>query len=430
MITASVGFVAALLLIFLRVPIAIALATVGFAGFAYLVGWNQAGVMLALISRESTMSYGLVVIPLFILMGNFVAGAGISGELYAAAQTWFGHRRGGLATATVLSCGGFAAVCGSSVATVVTIGKVALPSMAKYNYAGSLSSASVAAGATLGIIIPPSIMLVIYGIMTETHIGKLYVAGLVPGVMGIIGYMLAVRWAVWRKPETAPLAERASASERRASLKAVWPICTLFIFVVGGIYAGFFTAAEASGIGAFGAFLLALGNRRLTWARLLDILFDSALTSAMLIALLIGASVFTEFLNYTGAHTGLLQLVTGSGLPPVGVILMICAIYVVLGALMEELSMILLTIPLFFPIVIGLGYDPVWFGALVVVLCELGMIAPPVGVNLFVVRSIAPEIPLADIIRGIVPFIVANLVRILLIAVFPAIVLFLPDLLF
>lgn len=430
MLTASIGFSAALLLIFLRVPIVLALGAVGYVGFAYLVGWNQAGVMLALVSRESTMSYGLVVIPLFILMGNFVAGAGISGELYRAAQAWFGHRRGGLATATVLSCGGFAAVCGSSVATVVTIGKVALPSMAKYNYGGSLSAASVAAGATLGIIIPPSIMLVIYGIMTETHIGKLYMAGLVPGILGVIGYVLAVRWSVWRKPQLAPLAERAPAEERRASLKAIWPICTLFIFVVGGIYAGFFTAAEASGIGAFGAFLLALANRRLTWERLLDILYDSAMTSAMLIALLIGASVFTEFLNYTGAHTGLLEFVTGSGLPPVGIILLISAIYVVLGALMEELSMILLTVPLFFPIVVGLGYDPVWFGALVVVLCELGMIAPPVGVNLFVVRSIAPQIPLGDIVRGIGPFIVANIIRIIIIAVFPAIVLFLPDLLF
>ena len=430
MLVASIGFVASLLLIFLRVPIALSLATVGFLGFAYLVGLNQAGLMLALISRESTMSYGLVVIPLFILMGNFVAGAGISGDLYKAAQAYFGHRRGGLASATVLSCGGFAAVCGSSVATVVTIGKVALPSMAKYNYAGSLSAASVAAGATLGIIIPPSIMLVIYGIMTETHIGKLYVAGLVPGIMGIIGYLLAVQWSIWGNPELAPLAERASREERRGTLKGIWPICALFFFVVGGIYAGFFTAAEAAGIGAFGAFILAWANRRLTWDRFFNILYDSALTSAMLIALLIGASVFTEFLNYTGAHTGLLEFVNGSGLPPVGIILMICAIYVVLGALMEELSMILLTIPLFFPIVIGLGYDPVWFGVLVVVLCELGMIAPPVGVNLFVVRSIAPNIPLIDIVKGIGPFIVANLVRILIIAVFPALILFLPDLLF
>jgi len=430
MLLAGIGFVVSLLLIFLRVPIALALGVTGYVGFGYIVGWNQAGAMLALMARESTMSYGLVVIPLFILMGNFVAGAGISGDLYRAAQAWFGHRRGGLATATVMSCGGFAAVCGSSVATVVTIGKVALPSMRKYRYADRLSTASVAAGATLGIIIPPSIMLVIYGIMTETHIGMLYVAGFIPGLLGMLGYVLAVRWTVWRRPESAPVAQRAERSERIESLRRIWSICALFVLVIGGIYAGFFTAAEASGIGAFGAFLLAWSMGRLTWRTLHDILVDSALTSAMLIAMLIGASVFTEFLNYTGAHDGLLRFVNDSGLPPVGVVLLICAIYIVLGALMEELSMILLTVPLFFPIVTGLGYDPAWFGVLVVVLCELGMIAPPVGVNLFVVRSIAREVPLTTIIKGIVPFATANIIRILILAIFPAISLFLPRLLF
>ncbi len=430
MLLAGIGFFASLLLIFLRVPIAVALGVTGYVGFGYIVGWNQAGSMLALMARESTMSYGLVVIPLFILMGNFVAGAGISGDLYRAAQAWFGHRRGGLATATVMSCGGFAAVCGSSVATVVTIGKVALPSMRKYDYADYLSTASVAAGATLGIIIPPSIMLVIYGIMTETHIGMLYVAGFIPGILGLFGYVLAVRWTAWRRPDSAPVAERADRAERRDTLKRIWSICALFVLVIGGIYGGFFTAAEASGIGAFGAFLLALSMGRLSWRTLYDILVDSALTSAMLIAMLVGASVFTEFLNYTGAHDGLLNFVNTSGLPPVGVVLLICAIYIVLGALMEELSMILLTVPLFFPIVIGLGYDPVWFGVLVVVLCELGMIAPPVGVNLFVVRSIARDVPLTTIVKGIVPFAIANIVRIFILAVFPAISLFLPRLLF
>lgn len=430
MLVASVGFLASFVLIFLRVPIAISLALVGFAGFGYIIGWNQAGVMLALVTKESTMTYGLVVIPLFILMGNLVAGAGISGDLYKAAQAWLGHRRGGLAAATVVSCGGFAAVCGSSVATVVTIGKVALPSMKHYNYSDRLSTASVAAGATLGIIIPPSIMLVMYGIITETHIGKLYASGLVPGILGMIFYVLAVKWIVWRNPDSAPKAERASPEEKWKSLLGIWQICVLFVFVVGGIYSGMFTAAEASGIGAAGALALALAQRRLTWARLHEILIDSASTSAMLFAMLIGASVFTEFLNYTGAHEGLLALLNDAGLPPLGVILMICLIYIILGALMEELSMLLLTVPLFFPVITGLGYDPVWFGALVVVLCELGMIAPPIGVNLFVVRSIAPTVPLMEIVRGIGPFVVANIIRILLIAVFPIVALFVPNLLF
>jgi len=430
MLTATLGFLAALVLIFLRVPIAIALGVAGYLGFGLLSGWNQAGVMLSMMTRDSTMSYGLVVIPLFILMGNFVAGAGISSDLYRAAQAWFGHRRGGLATATVLSCGGFAAVCGSSVATVVTIGRVALPSMRRYNYDDRLSTATIAAGATLGIIIPPSIMLVIYGILTETHIGKLYVAGLIPGILGILGYILAVRWSVWRRPESAPVAERADKAERRDSLRRIWAVSLLFFGVIGGIYGGIFTAAEAAGIGAFGAFLLALMMGRLNRQTLMSILVDSAITSGMLIALLIGASVFTEFLNYTGAHEGLLQAVQQSGLPAPLVVLMICAIYIVLGALMEELSMILLTVPLFFPVVVGLGYDPVWFGILVVVLCELGMIAPPIGVNLFVVRTVAPETPLRSIIQGIMPFISANTLRILILALFPGITLFLPNLLF
>lgn len=430
MLVAGIGFLASFVLIFLRVPIAIALGITGVVGFGYLVGWNQAAIMLALMTRESTMSYGLVVIPLFILMGNFVAGAGISGELYRAAQAFFGHRRGGLATATVVSCGGFAAVCGSSVATVVTIGRVALPSMKSYGYADRLSAATVASGATLGIIIPPSIMLVMYGIITETHIGKLYAAGLIPGLIGVIGYVLAARWTVWRDPTSAPVAEKASQRERIDSLRGIWSVIVLFVFVLGGIYGGAFTAAEAAGIGSFGAFLLALAQRRLTWSKLHEILVDSAMTSTLLFGLLIGASMFTEFLNYSGAHTALLSFVSDAGLSPTGVILMICVIYIILGALMEEMSMILLTVPLFFPIVTGLGYDPVWFGVLVIVLCELGMIAPPIGVNLFVVRSIAPHIPLSEIVKGIVPFAMADIIRIFLLALFPALAMFLPHLLF
>lgn len=430
MLVAGVGFIFSFVLIFLRVPIAIALGVTGFIGFGYLVGWNQSAIMLALMTRESTMSYGLVVIPLFILMGNFVAGAGISGELYRAAQAYLGHRKGGLATATVVSCGGFAAVCGSSVATVVTIGRVALPSMQSYGYSPRLSTATIASGATLGIIIPPSIMLVMYGIITETHIGKLYAAGLIPGVMGMIGYILAVRWTVWRNPTAAPVAAKATRAEKLSALKGIWSVVVLFVFVLGGIYGGIFTAAEAAGIGAFGAFVLALAKRRLTWTKLHEILVDSAVTSTLLFGLLVGASMFTEFLNYSGAHTALLDFVTNSGLSPTGVILLICLIYIILGALMEEMSMILLTVPLFFPIVTGLGYDPVWFGVLVIVLCELGMIAPPIGVNLFVVRSIAPQVPLAEIVRGIVPFAVADIVRIFLLAVFPALALFLPGVLF
>lgn len=430
MLAAATGFFATFVLIFMRVPIAIALGVVGLVGFGWIVGWNQAGVMLALTTRSSTMTYGMVVIPLFVLMGNFVAGAGISRELFRAAQNYFGHRRGGLALATVVSSGGFAAVCGSSVATVITIGRVALPSMRSYKYDDSLSTGAIAAGATLGVMIPPSIILVIYGIITDSHIGKLYAAGLLPGLVGIIGYAGAVMWTVRRRPDSAPAAEKVSRAERLSSLKEVWAIGALFALVLGGIYAGWFTAAEASGIGAFGAFALALFKRRLTWTSLQEILVDSAITSTLLITLLIGASMFTEFLNYTNAHRLILNFVQNSGFAPVQVVIVIALIYIFLGMIMETMSMILLTVPIFFPIVTGLGYDPVWFGILVVVLCELGLITPPIGVNLFIMRAVAPDIGIGTVIRGIIPFIVADIFRVALIIFVPGLSLLLPNLWF
>lgn len=419
MLAAILGFLFSFVLIFLRVPIAVALGTTGVIGFGLLTGWKQSFNMLALTTREAAMTYSMVVIPLFVLMGNLIAATGIARDLYRAAQMFIGHRRGGLAQATVLSSGAFAMVCGSSVATVVTMGKVAIPSMRRAGYKDSLISATIAGGSTLGIIIPPSVMLVVYGILTETHIGKLYLAATFAGVAGVLGYMAAVQWTVWRDPSAGPATERASWSERFRSLTGVWPVAVLFSFVLGGIYSGWFTAAEAAGIGSFGAFLLAWMRRQLTWALLEKVFVETAQSTAVIFGLLIGAMVFVEFLNYTGAHKGLLHFVKDSGFSPFMVIMVICLIYIVLGALMEELSMVLLTVPLFFPIVTGLGFDGIWFGVLIVVLCELGMIAPPVGMNLFVVRSIAPDVPVKSILSGIVPFIVSDVVRVFVVAAFP-----------
>ncbi len=430
MLIASLGFLLAFILIFMRVPIAIAMGVTGFLGFGYLVGWHQSATMLALTTRDSTMSYAMVVIPLFILMGNLVAGTGVSRELFHSAQAFLGARRGGLAVATVMASGGFASICGSSVATVVTMGKVAMPSMRQFGYADSLSTASIAAGATLGILIPPSVLLVVYGIITETHIGKLYAAGLIPGLIGMLGYVAAVRWTVARNPGSAPAADGFSWRERFDSLMGIWAAVALFVMVIGGTYSGVFTATEASGFGAFGAFVIALARRRLTLAQLYDILFDTAQTTAVLFALIIGAGLFTEFLNYSGAHTALLDFVNNSGFSPFTVVLVICFIYIILGMLMESMSMILLTVPLFFPVVIGLGFDPVWFGILIVVLCELGLITPPIGINLFVMRSVAPDVAISTIIRGVIPFIGVDLLRVILIAAIPTISLFLPQLLF
>lgn len=428
MYAASAGFLFSFVLIFMRVPIAVALGLTGVVGFGLTAGWTQSFVMLALTTREAAMTYSMVVIPLFILMGNLVAGTGVSKELYHAAQAFMGRQRGGLASATVLSCGGFAMVCGSSVATVVTMGKVALPSMRSFNYDDRLSAATIAAGATLGIIIPPSVLLVIYGVMTETHIGKLYAAALIPGAMGVIGYILAVRWTVWRNPASAPPSTGSTRAEKLSAVLAIWPILALFGLVLGGIYSGLFTAAEAAGIGAMGAFALGVARKKMSVKLLQEVLIDTARSTAVIFGLLIGALVFTEFLNRTGAHNAVLSLVKDHGFTPFQVVAVICVIYIVLGALMEELSMILLTVPLFFPVVTGLGYDGVWFGVLVIVLCELGMIAPPVGMNLFVVRSFAPEIPIGTIVKGIAPFAVADIVRIFIIAAFPILSMYLPNL--
>jgi C4-dicarboxylate transporter, DctM subunit len=429
MLTALVGFGIAFGLIFLRVPIAIALASVGFFGFWWFTSLTPALSMVALTTQSTTMSYTLAVVPLFVLMGNLVAGAGISGELYRAAQAFLGHRRGGLAIATIVSCGGFAAVCGSSVATAVTMGRVSIPMMRKYGYADSLSTATVAAGGTLGILIPPSIIMVIYGITTETHIGKLFAAGILPGLLGIATAVMAVQWTVYRKPKTAPQAPRADRAERRDAVSRIWTVAALFALVLGGIYGGFFTATEAGGIGAAGALFFTL-MRRLSLRQYYDIFRDTAQTTAALFALIIGAHIFTQFVNYTGAHQSILSIVRDGGLSPFMVMLVIVSIYILLGCILDSLAMMLLTLPMFFPIVIGLGYDPVWFGILVVVLVELGMITPPLGINLFILRSIAPEVPLATIIRGIIPFVAADVVRVAIIAFVPAVSLFLPNLFF
>jgi C4-dicarboxylate transporter, DctM subunit len=429
MITALVGFAIAFGLIFLRVPVAIALALVGVGGVSYLIGTNPALSLVGLISSGTTMSYYLAVIPLFVLMGNLVAGAGISAELYRAAQSFVGHWRGGLAMATILSCGGFAAVCGSSVATAATMGRVSIPAMRKYGYSDSLSTAAVASGGTLGILIPPSILLVVYGVQTETHIGQLFAGGLIPGIIGIVGYMLAIRITVQLKPALAPATAKATRGERIDAIKNVWAVGVLFAIVLGGIYVGLFTAAEAGGIGAMGALAFALA-RRTSFRELVEIFRDSAMTTAILFALIIGATMFGQFINQTGAHHAVLELVNNTALSPFAVIMIIMVIYIVLGCVLDSLAMMLLTLPMFFPIVVGLGYDPVWFGIFVVMLIELGLITPPLGMNLFIIRSIAPEVPLSGIIRGVLPFVIADVVRIILLAAVPAIVLFLPTLLF
>ena len=430
MTAAIAGFAIAFVLLFLRVPISTGLALVGFGGLVVLSGWTPAMTTLALSAQSSTMAYTLSVLPLFVLMGNLVAGAGISGQLFKAGQMLIGRQRGGLAMATVLACAGFGTICGSSVATCATMARVAIPEMRKLGYADRLTTATLASGATLGILIPPSIIMVVYGVNTQTHIGKLFAAGLLPGAIAILFYIAAIKWVVWRDPEAAPSPQAIAWADKLGTLKDLWPVLVLFTLVMGGIYGGLFTATEAAGIGCAGAFAFALTHRSLTLRHIRAVIIDSAMVSAMMIGIVFGAAMFVEFINLTGIHKVLEALVLGSGLSPFGVILAMIAIFFVAGALMEELSMILILVPIFYPIVVKLGYDPVWFGIIVVVACEIGLIAPPIGMNLFVIRSVAPEVSMNTILSGMLPFITVDLMRIVLLAAFPALTMWLPDLLF
>jgi len=424
-----IAFGILLALAFARIPIAFAMLIVGVGGFALTRGMHAAFNQLAQTTFAAGIDYELSVVPLFVLMGNFVSRAGMSQELFRAAYTFIGHWRGGLAMSTVVACAGFGSICGSSIATAATMSKVAYPPMRKLGYSDKLSAASICAGGTLGILIPPSTIMVIYGIITETNIGRLFAAGVFPGILAAALLCLAVRWVVWRDPGAGPAGERSSWRERLEALKGIWGVVVLFLVSIGGIYAGIFTATEGAGIGAFGAFVFALARRALTWKVLREVLIDSARTTSMLFMILIGALVFANYINFTSLPFDLTSFIDQFRVHPIMVVVAICAIYVVLGTAMEELSMVLLTVPIFFPLVTQLGFDPVWFGILIVVIVEIGLISPPVGMNLFVLSSLLPEVPTPTLFRGVIPFVVADIVRLGILIAFPAISLWLPSVL-
>jgi C4-dicarboxylate transporter DctM subunit len=427
MTEASIGLLAMLILAFARVPLAIAMGLVGFAGLWWMRGLNPALASVTSTVYEAGFEYTLSVVPLFILMGNFVTRAGMSRELYRAAYTLVGHFRGGLAMATVMACAGFGSVCGSSIATAATMTKVAYPSMKDHGYSGQLAAGAIAAGGTLGILIPPSTILVIYGLVTETSIGKLFAAGMVPGLLAVVMMCLTISFLTWRDPSSGPAAERSSWTERMDAMKDVWAVAVLFVIVMGGIYGGVFTTTEGAGIGAFGAFIIALLRKSLNWSVTLDILVESARTTGMLFMILVGALVFANFVNFTTLPTDLKNLVSTHNISPVAVMIAICAIYVVLGAAMEELSMVLLTLPVFFPLVVSLGFDPVWFGIIIVLVVMIGLISPPVGMNMFVVRNMLPELSTGTIFKGVLPFVYTLVAVLALMVAFPQIALFLPQ---
>jgi C4-dicarboxylate transporter DctM subunit len=428
MTEALLGFAAIFLLAVMRVPLAFAMGLVGFCGIGLVLGWQPAMASAAQVVYETGFAYTLSVIPLFILMGNFVARAGLAHELFQAAYAFVGHVRGGLAHATIAACAGFGAICGSSIATAATMSKVAYPSMRKLGYSPSLSTGVMAAGGTLGIMIPPSTIMVIYGIVTQTHIGKLFAAGIIPGLLTAALLMLGVSVITARDPEHAPAAERTSWPDRWRALRGIWGVVVLVVIVLGGIYGGFFTATEGAGFGAFGAFLFALLRRSLTWKALFEVLVESARTTAMLFTLLIAATIFANFVNFTTMPGDLKEWITHLGLSPTMIVVAMMAIYIVLGTVMEELTMVLLTIPLFFPIVTGLGFDPVWFGVLIVMIVQIGLISPPVGMNLFVINALLPDVGLRQIFRGCWPFVLVMIVVLGLLIAFPQLSLWLPSL--
>ena len=424
----AVIFAALFVLLFLGMPIAFALGLMGVIGLAWRLGINPALSSLGTTASDTVLNYDFAVLPLFILMGSLVARSGVARDLYTAANAWLGGFRGGLAMATVTACAGFGAVCGSSLATAATMAKVAVPPMRAYRYHDSLAAGSVAAGGTLGIMIPPSVPMVFYGIMTQTDIGKIFVAGILPGILGAILYSLAVWFTVWRNPSMGPAGPHTPFREKVMALRGVWGMLSLFTLVIAGIYGGFFTPTEAAGVGAGGAMLLAVIGRKVSLRDYGEVLVESARTTIMMITILIGALLFATYINVAGVPVVIGKWIQSLDIAPIVVILLITAIYVVLGCVMESLSMMLLTVPVFYPIVAAMGYDLIWFGILVITVIEIGLITPPIGLNIFVLRAVLPDIPMQTVFRGVMPFIGADIVRVIILILFPAISLFLPSL--
>ncbi len=428
MITWIIGLLMIILLISLGLPIAFSMMTVGFIGLSFIIGIEPALSMVGQVFFDNGMSYTLSILPLFLLMGNFVVKAGLADELYYASNAWLRHKKGGLAMATVIACGGFSSVCGSSLATAATMAKIALPSMKKYGYSDSLSAGVIAAGGTLGILIPPSMILVIYGIITSQDIGKLFLAGIIPGLLGIIGYIISVKLTLWKENKISEQLTPLPTSEKLKSLKGVSGILALFILVMGGIYLGIFTATEAAGIGAFGAFIIVVLKGKLSLSSFKDTLIETVKITSMLFFLLFGAILFSNFINLAGLPNDLKNFLSNFNFNIYTLLLLIFLIYLILGMVLESLSMMLLTVPIFYPLVAEMGGDLIWFGILVVVAVEISLITPPVGLNVHVLKTIVKnKMTLNTIFKGVIPFVFMDIIRLLILLIFPFLTLFLPN---
>jgi C4-dicarboxylate transporter DctM subunit len=421
-----IGIAAVLLLMALRMQIGFAMAVIGFLGFAVLNSFPSAFSVLGHEPFKTAGSYGLSVIPLFMLMGQFAFISRMGAEAYKTLYYWIGFLPGGLAMATIGACSFFAAISGSSLATAATMGMVALPEMRKFKYSDELATGCLAAGGTLGILIPPSTVLMIYGILTQQSIAELFIAGFIPGIILSLLFILTIYITARVWPEQGPPGPRFTFPERVRSLKEPWGIFALFLLVIGGLYAGWFTPTEAAAVGAFGAFLITLIKGRLTWKTLVESLMEASKATGMIFGILIGAYILQYFLTISQITDHLVGWVVGMGLNRYIVICILIVIYLILGCLMEGLSIIILTIPITYPLILKMGFDPIWFGVMITVITEMGLITPPVGVNVFVIAGVAKDVPMYRIFRGIVPFIFAMLVLISLLLIFPQMALYLP----
>ena len=438
------GLLVLFVLLALRMPVALSMLAVGFAGTvianankfiligmsseqAWARGWKTAYSNIAGETFEAASNFNLLVIPMFVLMGSLAGVSGMSNDLFATAYRWMGHLRGGLASATIAACAGFAALSGSSLASAVTMGRVALPEMKRYNYDDALSTGSVAAGGTLGFLIPPSGGMIIYAVLTEQSIGRLFMAGIIPGIVLTLLFIFAIQITVARNPAAGPRGERSSSQQRMSSLFSALPIFAVVGITIGGMYTGFFTPVEASSVGAFLTFCVALMRRSLSWSAMRTVVLQTMNATATVFLIIIGAFVFIPFMSLTELPGNLVEILTSLPIGDVGILLVIVAAYMFLGMFLESMAMLVLTIPVVIPIAIGLEWDLIWFGIIVVIALEMGMISPPVGINVFVVKSIAPDVPMGRIFAGIWPFWFAMAAMIGLLILFPQLALYLPQ---
>lgn len=421
------GFVVLFVLMALRVPVGVAMGIVGVGGFAILAALKPALNLLAQSPIRVATDFDLAVIPMFILMGAFATAAGMSRELFRAGEAWLGHRRGGIAMATVAACAGFAAINGSSVATAATMTNVALPEMRRFGYHPGFSTGVIAAGGTLGIMIPPSVVFALYGILTEQDISKLFISGILPGLLAVGLYIITIQLIGWWKPDYVPRGPTTDWRGRLQSLREIWATVLLFVGIVGGMYGGVFTATEAAGCGACGALIIGILRGRLRWTEIKGSLIEAVRTSGAIFVIVVGAFLFGYFLVITQTPQKVSDFLTGLPIGPYGVLVLVLFMYLILGAVMDELAIILVTVPIIYPVMMQLGFDPIWFGVIIVMVTTLGMVMPPIGINVFVINSIARDISLWRIYKGVMPFILVDLVRLALLVLFPAIALYLPS---